>query len=175
MRRLLVVVPCLLAPSLSGCGGAASPQAEKGAAEAYPQPRAYAEPAPAQPPAQQRDDDAQPGADEEGRPPPPSPRKTQVGTTRATRDLSTLSGALEAFERDEQQLGELMVQPNLEGATELSKKASCDRVCAALGSMRRSADAICDLAGDDDERCDEARGKLDSSERQVAEAGCACS
>jgi hypothetical protein len=58
---------------------------------------------------------------------------------------------------------------------ELSKAASCGRVCDALGSMRRSADAICELAGEDDERCGRAQGKVEDNSRRVAEAGCACS
>lgn len=51
----------------------------------------------------------------------------------------------------------------------------CDLMCRALSSMRRSAGGICSLAGDQHERCRKAQLRLTLSERQVQDAGCACS
>jgi hypothetical protein len=90
------------------------------------------------------------------------------GTTE--RDLSTLQGALSAFEEDEIRLGEMMDDETIQ----LAERGTCGRVCDALASMRRSADAICELAGNDDDRCGKARDTLKSNETRVNDAGCVC-
>jgi len=52
--------------------------------------------------------------------------------------------------------------------------SACDLVCRALGSMRRSADGICSLTGEQHQRCSSARGRVERAARQVAGAGCQC-
>ncbi len=58
-------------------------------------------------------------------------------------------------------------------ADELANK-SCGTVCASLSSMQRSVDAICRLAGDDDDRCRRARDKLGGARDRVGRAQCDC-
>ncbi len=43
----------------------------------------------------------------------------------------------------------------------------CERVCKALGSMRRSATRICALDGAGGPRCERAQSKLDAAEERV--------
>ncbi len=50
----------------------------------------------------------------------------------------------------------------------------CDMACRALGSMRRSADGICRIVGQGDDRCSRARERVAQAERRVREAGCRC-
>jgi hypothetical protein len=90
-------------------------------------------------------------------------------TTTTSRRLTTLSEAETAFEEDELRLADL-----LGGKAVALDTGSCSRVCDALASLRRSADAICELAGDDDERCGQARQKLEGNEQRVAGRGCRC-
>ena len=52
---------------------------------------------------------------------------------------------------------------------------ACDLACRALSSMRRSADRICAIAGDDDPRCTHARARVEDASSRVARASCACS
>ena len=57
-----------------------------------------------------------------------------------------------------------------------SKKAGgdtpCVTACKAIASMRRAAQAVCRLAGDDTERCKKAQTLLDESEKRVAACQC---
>lgn len=57
--------------------------------------------------------------------------------------------------------------------TELSA-GGCPKVCRALSSMERSVLAICELAGEGDDRCKKARAKLDDARTRVAGAPCVC-
>ncbi len=50
--------------------------------------------------------------------------------------------------------------------------SSCERVCKALASMRRAADAVCRLAGETDSRCARARSLVKENEARVS--ACAC-
>lgn len=43
----------------------------------------------------------------------------------------------------------------------------CATACRALSSMRRAATHLCELAGDEDARCDSARGRVASAEERV--------
>jgi hypothetical protein len=52
--------------------------------------------------------------------------------------------------------------------------SACDLACRALASMRRSADGICSITGDADERCTSARSRVQARTTQVAQAGCLC-
>ena len=47
----------------------------------------------------------------------------------------------------------------------------CAMACRALGSMRRAADHICDLAGSSDPRCGNAEARVSAAEERV-NAGC---
>lgn len=59
--------------------------------------------------------------------------------------------------------------------SQLSQGERCSLACRALGSMDRSASRICELAGDDDERCQSARDRV-SKARAIVERACsACS
>lgn len=55
-----------------------------------------------------------------------------------------------------------------------SKAARCDRACAALGSMQRSAARLCELTGDDDARCQSVRVRVESAEELVRRFCPAC-
>jgi hypothetical protein len=150
-----------------GCGGQAEQAKYADEPMAQPQQPYPAQPPAAQPPAQQGYGPQaypQPGAAPAPPPPPPG-----VGTTKE-RDITTLSAALDALEEDEVLLGQLLGND----ALELSRQGACLRVCDALASMRRSADAICELAGDDDERCGKAQGRLQSNQERVRKASCSC-
>jgi hypothetical protein len=77
--------------------------------------------------------------------------------------------AAAAVERDK-----LALDQALSGAQGLATDTACRNACSALGSMRRSVDALCGLAGDGDNRCQDARTVLEGSERRVSDAGCHC-
>jgi len=53
--------------------------------------------------------------------------------------------------------------------------SSCDLLCRALSSMKRSADGICGLTSEQHERCVSARQRVAVSARQLSDMGCACS
>ena len=50
----------------------------------------------------------------------------------------------------------------------------CERACQALDSMRRSAEGICRLAGEETTRCDRAQSRVVTAEELVDGAGCDC-
>lgn len=167
VRRSALLFPLALVTHAVACGGAkqsedaayAPPPAQP---QGYPQPQLqYAQPG------------ATPGAGGDAPPPPtapsPAPYPARVGTTE--RDLTTLQGALDAFEEDEIRLADVFADETIQ----LSDATTCGRVCDALASMRRSADAICKLAGEDDDRCGRAKDKLESNTTRVSAAGCTCS
>lgn len=104
----------------------------------------------------------------------PSP-KEPWGADSERREPTTAAEALDILEEDEAML--LAALDDAKQATSLARDpaATCQRVCVAIASMRRSVDAVCRLAGDDDDRCSRARGTLDRSEGRVRDAGCGCS
>lgn len=55
-----------------------------------------------------------------------------------------------------------------------SAGSTCDLVCRALASMRRSADRICEIVGDEDPRCTQARGRVSDAAHRVESASCTC-
>jgi hypothetical protein len=151
-----------LALAIPACGGD-SEQREPAQPQSYAQPEAGSQ---------------QPGY----YPPPPPPTPQGAPAPKAVivdkhrvsseRDRSTVEGAAEAFDADEAWLLESLSQR----ALELSRGGgACDEVCRALGSMRRSVDAICDLAGDGDRRCGAARSRFEGADKRVSDAGCTCS
>jgi Domain of unknown function (DUF4157) len=50
----------------------------------------------------------------------------------------------------------------------------CPTACKALKSMRNSVKHLCELAGEDSDRCKEARKKLEENEARVRQKGCGC-
>ncbi|MBK6514035.1 MAG: hypothetical protein IPG04_07915 [Polyangiaceae bacterium] len=50
----------------------------------------------------------------------------------------------------------------------------CELACKALGSMRRSSEYVCRLAGPADPRCELARARVVKAEGRVSSAGCRC-
>ena len=54
-------------------------------------------------------------------------------------------------------------------------ESPCERVCRALGSMRRSSERICLITGADDARCTRARERVKAAKDRVSKAGCSCS
>jgi hypothetical protein len=50
----------------------------------------------------------------------------------------------------------------------------CTSACAALEAMRRTVQRLCDLAGEKDKRCIEARKKLGVNEGRVIGMNCSC-
>lgn len=164
VRRAVLMLPILAVTHAVGCGG--SKQGEDPAYAPPPaQPQAYPQPG-----YQYAQPNAGPGGDVAPPPPPPGPAPypSRIGTSE--RDLTTLQGALDAFEEDEIRLGGMLDDDTIQ----LAERTTCGRVCDALASMRRAADAICQLAGEDDDRCDRARDKLESNTTRISDAGCTC-
>ncbi|MEZ4223614.1 MAG: hypothetical protein R3B13_21880 [Polyangiaceae bacterium] len=60
------------------------------------------------------------------------------------------------------------------GASQQNAIPSCDTACKALSSMERSADRICEITGEADERCTRARGRVGSASERVKSSGCTC-
>jgi hypothetical protein len=86
-------------------------------------------------------------------------RRQLTTVAEAERQLETDVAAIDGFFDD--------------GDTALSDTV-CLRACAAIGSMRRSVEAVCRLAGNADTRCISARERLERSEQRVRDAGCGC-
>jgi len=171
VRRFVPSLPLVAAALTVGCGGAkdanAPSYAQPTGQQAYPQPNARPGPPPP-PPGQPLESEVRPSTPPVGPSPTPLPGSKSVGTTE--RDLSTVEGALAALDEEELRLEQMLDEQTIQ----LGKKSTCGRVCDALASMRRAADAICQLAGDDDDRCGSAQDKVDSNETRVSEAGCSC-
>ena len=51
----------------------------------------------------------------------------------------------------------------------------CRNVCEALGSMVRAVHHLCDLTGNDDDRCTAAKGRAESAEQRVSQSCPSCS
>ncbi len=58
---------------------------------------------------------------------------------------------------------------------EPSPRQRCETACRALGSMKRTADRICEIVGDTHEKCTWARGRVSDATERVERAGCECS
>lgn len=57
-------------------------------------------------------------------------------------------------------------------ATAPNRESRCAIACKAFASLKRAADAVCRLAGEDDARCDHAKKLVDENGRRVAQCGC---
>lgn len=51
---------------------------------------------------------------------------------------------------------------------------ACDLACRAFGSMQRSAERICSIAGEGDARCRRARERVADASARISSARCAC-
>jgi hypothetical protein len=86
----------------------------------------------------------------------------------SAREPQTVEEALSALDSD------LKTLDSAFRADPLTNTADCNRLCRALGSMRRSVDGVCRLAGDGDSRCRDARETFTERQQRVAGAGCGC-
>lgn len=120
-----------------------------------------------------------------------APEQDEVRTKEADEQGPTVSSLERDLERAESELNDLVAVGATPGdsfeaetnqttggvrtPTPASKPASpCQRACAALASMRRSAEGICRLAQEEPERCERAKASVDSAARRVGNAGCRC-
>jgi hypothetical protein len=100
----------------------------------------------------------------------PAQQPADNGVSSGDKDLDTIEDAERALADDLQALDTAFSE-----TTALSVGSNgCNRVCRAIGSMRRSVDAICRLAGDEDDRCKRARDAVERNNKRVADSGCGC-
>jgi len=92
------------------------------------------------------------------------------------REPATLEEAEQSLARDEAGLGRMLTEADQAQLSQPSAAGgeTCRSVCAALGSMRRSAAAVCRLAGDYDERCQRAKQTVTRNEGRVRDTACGC-
>lgn len=116
------------------------------------------------------------GAQQEPEPPPAQPLQQALPEVPdvlpgdAREELTTVDEAEAAIGNAETELDGM-----LGGApAEALATSRCTRLCRSLGSMGRAVDSLCELTGNGDERCDNARQKLESNKQRVSDAGCAC-
>lgn len=105
--------------------------------------------------------------------PPPSPYQLAPGNAEPDeeRDITTPDEAEDVFSEEQTELDKLLeAGPTPEGMG----ASRCTRLCNSLRSMRRAVTSLCEMTGDDDERCQDARERLKNNERRIAEAGCSC-
>jgi hypothetical protein len=55
-----------------------------------------------------------------------------------------------------------------------TRRNRCDMACDALGSMQRSAERLCEMAGEDDSRCGRVRERVRAARQTVRDACPAC-
>ena len=176
MRRLLVGAfgAWLGGAVLVGCGSdpnepSKAPQHQPHAPQGHPNAPQYGQPGyPPPPPADGNTTPPQHGAGDSGDV-APNEMDPVVPKAREDRRFQNVDDARTAMAESERELDKL-----LEGAVGLSGGDRCTRLCKALGSMRRAVNSVCELAGDEDERCVTARSRLENSERRVTDAGCTC-
>lgn len=161
--RLGITMIALLAACGGGSKDAASPPRPQEPTKTLDQP------APAPPPPAAIGGAAGPRSEGEGDVDGAETADDKADSLKEKRELTRIEDATEAFVGDRKLLDDA-----LSGAARADNASACSRVCRALGSMRRSVDAICRLAGDSDARCKDARGVLDKSGRRVEGAGCSC-
>jgi hypothetical protein len=106
------------------------------------------------------------------------PAATPVQSAPAAKGIAPEPESLPEAERAlEQARSEL--EGGLAGGAKADREASggerdCATACRAFASLKRAADAVCRLAGPDEQpRCARARGVVAEGERRVA--GCGCS
>jgi hypothetical protein len=55
-----------------------------------------------------------------------------------------------------------------------SRASRCAVACSALGSMRRAADRLCELQGENDDACTDARSRVERSQTRVRRSCPSC-
>lgn len=129
-----------------------------------------------------------------------SNKPTKAGTA-DDRDVSalTIEEANAVFDRAEQQLsvnlgreakpglkhgpdetapdqpGPAEQEAGTDAAEELSSGDRCETACQALGSMQRSADRLCALTGEEDDRCESVRQRVERARELVYRVCSSCS
>ena len=87
--------------------------------------------------------------------------------------VGSLEQAVADFDTQSRLFDSAMPSSN-EGTAELSAGGACNKACRAFASLQRSAERLCELAGDDDDRCGRAKGSVNKAERRLADARCNC-
>ena len=118
--------------------------------------------------------------------------KTPEAPMTSTDDEQDIDSLEAALVRDESQLQSLLSSTSGGGARPLPEESApaepdaplalstnrddtpCGKACRALASMRRSAQGICRLAGQEHDRCHRANERVVSAEALVNDAGCSC-
>ncbi|MBI4953731.1 MAG: hypothetical protein HY908_17030 [Myxococcales bacterium] len=167
----LVCAAGLACGVVAGCGGAREPQSTGVASYPTAAPATQREVTSGEP-GGSHEEPARFGSEVGPVAPPAPPRQPPATFTHAPPEPPrTLDEALGELAAAERALDGLFGAAG--GAVSLAS-GSCAIACAALGSMRRAAAGLCELTGELDARCTEARGKLATNERRVSEAGCRC-
>lgn len=150
---------------MTGLVAACAPAPENSKAPQQP-PAAYpAQPAPM--PGSSQPTYSQPGYPQPGQLPAPAPGPSPDDDL--GKKMKSPEDALKALDEAEEEL-----QLAFGAGTKSTALAGrCVRSCKALGSMRRAVDRLCDLT-DGDERCENARLRLERSKQKVNDAGCSC-
>lgn len=104
-----------------------------------------------------------------GRAAPPPPAATAPGAKRT----SASAGAKDAAPSPAKSKAESRMAEG--GAADAESPPRCQIACKALDSMRRAAGRMCDLVGDGEALCSDARGRLSRSQARVARACPTCS
>ncbi len=136
---------------------------------------------------------AAPGAGAPAQPPPPPAAQPEPGAVAAPssgedndearkkrdglkeenqKSFTTVAEAEAALAQAKTELDTLLA-PAGKAVALSSGDARCDKACKAFSSLRRAANGVCRLAGDDTPRCDKARGTVSDNEKRVATCGCA--
>lgn len=104
-------------------------------------------------------------------PPPPS------GESAGGADPAIASGAPAATPTrpaDSGAPGEIKAQRLGEGSDEGGSRNVCEIACRALSSMQRSADHVCELSSEEDERCSRAKSRVSQASERVRAHCTAC-
>ncbi len=165
-RPLLLLASLVTLAAATGCGTASGGKAAPAAAA----PEAPAEQTPA--------DYSDEGASEESAAEQPS-SLVRVSDGEETERLDSLEDADALLGSSRQLLDGLFGkekkrQRAADGPSALTADADdCATACKAFASLRRAADAICRIAGEETARCGKAREVVAMAEEQIA--ACACS
>jgi hypothetical protein len=98
----------------------------------------------------------------------PAPPPTPPGTASGSADQATTPGAA-APPPPTPAAPPQGYEPSAQAG---SSADTCATPCQAIASMRRSVGVLCDLTGEDDSRCKDARRVLADSEQRVSPCGC---
>ena len=137
--------------------------------------------APAGAPAPYMGPQQQPAYEVESAPQEPAPADEAADDWGEESSPETLPEATARFEQAQRELDQIWGAParKYDQANTAHPEASapaapdCGSACRAFRSLRRSANAICNLAGENSQRCARARDIVATNERRVSGCGCA--